>query len=73
MQFSPNVGERRSKCIFAPKKVAFPLGKWVSEDRGPSFFKEKQKKTKKNKNKKKNSKKAKKRKCQYYVGFIDTF
>ena len=27
-QLSPNIGERSSKCIFAPQKVAFSFEKW---------------------------------------------
>ena len=66
MQFSPNIGERRSKCIFAPFKFAFSFGKWVTEDRGPSFFEEK---LNISKTKKKNFGRPLQRKCQYYGGF----
>jgi len=64
---------RSSKCIFAPKKVAFSLGKWVSEVRQPSFKKKKKQKTKKNKNK--NPLQAQKAKmsilCWFYKYFLN--
>ena len=57
---------RTKKSGLPPRKMGF---------RGPRtfIFERKTKKNKKKQKQKKKSKKAKKRKCQYYVGFIDTF
>ena len=43
-QLSPNIGERSSKCIFAPKKVAFSFGKWKKWTQIHHFLLKKKKK-----------------------------
>ena len=39
--FSPNIGERRLKCLSTPFKLSFSSVKWVTPDPVSSLFKEK--------------------------------